>query len=254
MSRLEKEIQARIMQKSYLKTAVPGSTPVISFGDFTKARIATIGINPSSKEFQIGGSNPRLIPGLDSKRLEDYESLQISRASEIGLPEANKIWKGCQSYFERNPYGWFDHFEPILSMFNASYKDGTATHLDLSQTATSKAWSALTAKERIELLDEDLDFFRWQNSQPNINIRLINGQTAINQVKKLRIFDLTEDKPIKIPGPNGKSSCRTFVGVGTQGEKVLAWSTNIPAMRVTNTTKSAAAKAIGIWAQQASRI
>jgi len=116
--------------------------------------------------------------------------------------------------------------------------------LDLSQTATSKAWSALTEKERNELLDEDLDFFRWQNSQPNIDIRLINGQTAINQVKKLNIFDLSEDQPIKIPGPNGKNSCRTFVGLGVHGEKVLAWSTNIPAMRVTNTTKSAAAKAI----------
>ena len=254
MSRADKAILARITQKSYLKTAVPGSTPVISFGDFTKARVATIGINPSSKEFVIGGAKPKLIPSLNDKRLEDYESLQISRPSQIGLEEASKIWKGCQLYFQRNPYGWFDHFEPILSMFNASYFDGTATHLDLSQTATSKAWSALTPKQRIELLDEDLDFFLWQNSQPNIDIRLINGQTAINQVKKLKIFDLTEDRAIKIPGANGKSTCRTFVGVGAHGEKVLAWSTNIPAIRVTNLRKAAAAKAIGIWAQQASRM
>ena len=30
---------------------VYGSTPVVSFGDFTKAKVATIGINPSSLEF-----------------------------------------------------------------------------------------------------------------------------------------------------------------------------------------------------------
>jgi hypothetical protein len=251
MSQLDKAIQARIMQKSYVDTAVPGSTPVISFGDFTKARVATVGINPSSNEFQIGGPNPRLIPGIDNKRLEDYETLQISKASDIGLPEANKIWKSCQSYFHRNPYGWFDHFEPILSVFNASYQNGTAAHLDLSQIATVKAWSALTPKQQLELLDEDLDFFLWQNSQPNIEIRLINGQTAINQINKLKIFNLVEDRTLKIPIARGYTPCRTYVGTGHHGEKVLAWSTNIQALRVTNQLKQGAAKKIASWAQQA---
>ena len=49
---------------------VERSTPVISFGDFTKSHIATLGINPSASEFQSGG---KLLKG-ERKRLADEEN------------------------------------------------------------------------------------------------------------------------------------------------------------------------------------
>ena len=56
-----------------------GSTPVVSFGDFTKAKVATIGINPSSAEF-MGKSASATLNGLlpeGKKRLADAETLGL---------------------------------------------------------------------------------------------------------------------------------------------------------------------------------
>ena len=59
----EKQNLKRIMepypQDSFV---IPGSTPVVSFGDPSKASVVTIGINPSSREF---GNKTRLFkPGM----------------------------------------------------------------------------------------------------------------------------------------------------------------------------------------------
>ena len=46
-------------------SVAPGSTPVVAFGDPTRAEIATLGINPSAREFVEDG---RLLTG-DHRRL-----------------------------------------------------------------------------------------------------------------------------------------------------------------------------------------
>ncbi|NDA83046.1 MAG: hypothetical protein EBY01_08350, partial [Actinobacteria bacterium] len=51
-----------------------GSTPVISFGDFTKSSIATLGINPSPLEFINRRGH---ILNSSEKRLVDLESLEL---------------------------------------------------------------------------------------------------------------------------------------------------------------------------------
>ena len=58
---------------------VYGSTPVVSFGDFTKAKVATIGINPSSAEFMdksASATSNGLLPE-GKKRLADAETLGL---------------------------------------------------------------------------------------------------------------------------------------------------------------------------------
>ena len=243
-----REIFARAMRTSRSSALIPGTTPVISFGDFTRAHVATLGINPSSKEFLTGHAKPRLIPDVEKKRLEDFESLGIKSSSQIGEFEAARIWSGCQNYFLNNPYHWFNHFLPILANFEASYFDGSACHLDLVQSATSPVWGGLTKRQQVALLDEDLDFFRFQSAQPNIRVRLVNGRTAINQIRDLGICDLMEDRPILVQTTSGQVKCSTFVGRGELDELVLAWSANIPSLRGSNALKVAAAKKIGAWA------
>jgi hypothetical protein len=74
-----------------------GSTPVVSFGDTSKARVATLGLNPSRCEF---APNPRL-------------ALSGSGPAEV--------YVACNGYFSRNPYTtWFDRFNAILATFSAS--------------------------------------------------------------------------------------------------------------------------------------
>jgi len=233
------------------KFITKGSTPVISFGDFTRARVLTIGINPSSNEFFTSGKNRGLIPSKKGKRLEDFESLGIRTYEEIDDFAAKRIWQGCQNYFSesRNPYlSWFGHFQPVFSQIGASYIDGSAAHIDLVQWATNPAWSALTARVQRDLLVEDLDFFQWQNSRPNVEVRLMNGSTVLNQAKKLGIFSLREDATLTIKDVNRSYTTRTFIGEGRSGELVLAWSQNIQAMRASNKVKARLAEAIGDWA------
>ena len=55
------------------------STPVISFGNFEKAKIGTLGINPSPKEF----FNRDNLLAPDKKRLIDLESLNLQSYEQI---------------------------------------------------------------------------------------------------------------------------------------------------------------------------
>ena len=50
---------------------IPGTTPVISFGDFTTARVATLGIDPGARGVLSGG---KLIPSA-KKRPVAFEVL-----------------------------------------------------------------------------------------------------------------------------------------------------------------------------------
>ena len=242
----EQVIFERIMRKSEICEIVVGTTPVISFGDFTKAQVATIGINPSTKEFLRGGRSPKLI-AAPGKRLEDFESLSITNHLELTEDKAAKVWRGCQDYFHKNPYHWFNHFAPVLNAVEVSYESGSATHLDLTQWATMPVWRSLELRIKSRLLEEDLDFFIWQNSQPNIKLRLINGRTVLDQVKELELFDLIEQEPIDIETTSGINKCQMFQGTGTNGERVIAWSVNIQSMRGSNALKQLAAEKIGRW-------
>ena len=53
---------------------VEGATPVLSFGDYTKAQITTIGINPSSLEFV--DKRGKILQG-PLKRLTDLDALKL---------------------------------------------------------------------------------------------------------------------------------------------------------------------------------
>jgi hypothetical protein len=135
----------------------------------------------------------------------------------------------------------------VLKAVGASFEAGSATHLDLTQWASKPVWRSLSNEARSRLLSEDLDFFIWQNSQPNIKLRLINGRTVLNQVNELGLFDLAEDKSIEIQTTSGTNKCQMFKGTGRHGEQVLGWSVNIQSMRGSNALKKAAAEKIGRW-------
>src|SRR5688500_4061408 len=100
---------------------VAGSTPVISFGDFTAATIATLGLNPSRNEFLAGDATE-----LDGelRRLETTASLGVDSLATAPDELVARAWFGCQQYFKRRPYEWFNPLEQILKGIGASYYDG----------------------------------------------------------------------------------------------------------------------------------
>ena len=116
---------------------VPGSTPVVAFGDFRKATVATLGINPSWREFL--GADGALLSGT-ARRLATLPLLNAEDTSQLSACQVKKVVGACEIYFspERNPYRrWFDPLDELLRAgFAVSYYDGTACHLDLVHWAT----------------------------------------------------------------------------------------------------------------------
>jgi hypothetical protein len=171
---MDNQLLQRIRRPSSIPGVIPGSTPVVSFGDFTNARIVTLSINPSSKEFLKG---KKLLP-MGEKRLVDREVLGISPQQDISESDAEKVWEGCKNYFneEANPYSWFNDLEVILNHANHSYFNGSASHIDLVQSATFPAWASLSPNTKEELLKEDYQFFKYQTAVSSIGTILINGR------------------------------------------------------------------------------
>ena len=90
------------------------SGPCRFFGNPASALVATIGVNPSSSEF-------------DPARL-------------WGAVQTKKDWKlRLRDYFRHRvpPHEWFESWQVGLAVLGLSYQEGTAVHLDLSYRATT---------------------------------------------------------------------------------------------------------------------
>ena len=149
------------------------STPVVSFGDPSTACVATLGLNPSRIEFEVNGVE--LADG--KRRFETLRSLEIDSLEDALAPTIGRVLARCNGYFSGNPYRrWFDQLEPILNAVGASYYDGTACHLDLSQWATDPTWNGLDGDQRRRLVDDGAPFLAEQLRNEPIQLLLLNGE------------------------------------------------------------------------------
>ena len=162
--------------KSLEKSIVEKSTPVISFGDFRKAKVLTVGINPSYKEFRNDSNKELLKEGF--KRLEDFESLNVNNRSELNSSHGKLIFKACCNYFKENPYEWFNKLTPILNVVNSSYFDNSAAHIDLFPWATKQIWRKLPKSEQIKILNNGKYFFKNQIKKSSCELILLNGRAV----------------------------------------------------------------------------
>ena len=233
---MDKEVLDRIKRVSNAPNVISGSTPVISFGDFTQSSVVTLSINPSSKEFLKGSD---LIP-LGKKRLVDFEILGKSHDEKITDNDADRIWKGCKDYFlpTSNPYQWFDDLESILKMSDISYKSGTASHLDLVQSATFPAWRALPLNVQRQLLKEDYEFFKYQVSYPRISAILINGRQVFEVAKMTPGFNLEIKERIEIKSGERTIPTHIFRGVGPNNKLVFGWTGTLKSLQISADERS----------------
>jgi len=75
---------------------VPGSTPVVAFGDVRQAKVATLGWNPSKLEFL--DRSGRLLDGSE-RRLETATSLKAHGTSVGSAAAVSRVFDGCNCYF-----------------------------------------------------------------------------------------------------------------------------------------------------------
>ena len=125
---------------------VKNSIPVISFGDPSQAKVVTVSINPSDKEF-LNDQKEELVD--NERRFGTLTSLDISNLEEIPITKIEAIYQSCLNYFNKdnNPYKkWFNPLEELLNNLEVSYYNGSACHLDLVQWATSTKWNKISKK------------------------------------------------------------------------------------------------------------
>jgi hypothetical protein len=203
---------------------IEGSTAVVSFGNFREARVATLGINPSLREFLVK-KDAEWLPEPE-RRLATCESLGAKPSEDITLEQAIQIVTESDNYFHKNPYDWFDNLEKFLvGSFNASYRDGSACHLDLSQWATDPTWGSLTKQQQEILLEDGVQHLRLQLAQKNITHVIVNGKQVWDEIKRSGLAEF-EDKG-KTTFSKNKTSCTLRVGYG-EGTTFLGWTANIP--------------------------
>jgi hypothetical protein len=155
--------------------------PVPSFGDLSSARIATLGLNPSNREF-VDESGEELQG--NSRRFQTLASLGLRSWSEIDARHLRMILDSCRRYFLGNPYDrWFKKLDQVVSGAKASFygTSGGACHLDLIPYATVEKWTELTTQQRSSLLAVAADTLGLLLKDSPVRILILNGQSVVEQ-------------------------------------------------------------------------
>lgn len=218
MTKIPNYIERRIRQPipSGL-CVVPGSTPVIAFGNSLTAKIATLGLNPSHREFQ--DKNGSELAG-EERRLATHKSLGVNDLESVPSMTIERVLHDSQCYFNGNRYGWFNQLERILKVCGVSYVEGTACHLDLVQWATKPTWTELPPVIKSCLLNGDLPFLKEQLRNENIKTLLVNGRSAKQGFEGAFGKKLSELPSLQA---NGKT-IRLYEGRVLDRVQVIAWS------------------------------
>ena len=215
----------------------PGSTPVVAFGDPIKARVATLGINPSSREFL--DAKGKLLSGKN-RRLADFESLGIKKHTELTKSHAEKVLQDSNNYFQNDQtiYKWFEPLENyVLGSVGASFRDYSATHLDLVQWSTAPVWGAIKDKSARELLiRDDIRFLGELLRASQYELLFLNGSTVVNTMLKFGFVEI-EQRGFTPLGNTGKKSALWSGTVRGTSTKCLGWNLNLQHYQTTESNR-----------------
>lgn len=217
---------------------MPWASPVLSFGDISMSKIATLGINPSNREF-VNTQNEELKE--HNRRFHTLSSLGLANWSDINENQLQLIFDTYNEYFSRNPYdGWFKRLDYLMSGSSFSYyfPSYEACHLDLVPFATYEKWSNLTLLQQTDLLQFFSNTLGGLITNSSIEIIILNGQTVVNNFKKIsniefeKKFQKDWELPRKIGGGVAGYSYEGYVssigGVDLKRNiKVLGYNHNI---------------------------
>jgi hypothetical protein len=181
--------------------AIPWSCPVPSFGNLSNSVVATLGLNPSNREF-VDDDGDEL--NGEARRLHTLNSLGLSKWSQIKTKHLELIEKSCRDYFHKNPYdGWFKALENIIAGANFSYygEGANACHLDLIPYATASKWTDLSQKQRTALLEFAGDTLGLLLRNSPIRMLILNGRSVATNLERIAgvTFERTEMKGWTLP-------------------------------------------------------
>jgi len=158
--------------------------PIPSFGNLLSAKLATIGLNPSNREFVDNIGNE--LEG-DQRRFHTLRSLGLDAWAEADTDHYDLIIEYCFNYFQRNPYdGWFKALDYIISGSSVSYyfPSNAACHLDLIPFATFSKWTELDSVSKNLLFENTFEFLAILLNASPVETVVLNGQTVINLIQQ----------------------------------------------------------------------
>jgi len=180
---------------------IPWSCPVPAFGNLGRSVVATLGLNPSNREFVddagVELDGPR-------RRLHTLKSLELNRWSDATADHLERIDAACRNYFSRNPYnGWFSSLDAILSGAGCTYygERANACHLDLIPYATECKWAELTSRQRSSLMLFASDALAYLLRDAPVRVLLLNGRTVVENLQNVAgvTFDRAEMRGWALP-------------------------------------------------------
>jgi hypothetical protein len=181
------------------------ASPVPCFGDLQHASVATLGINPSNREF-VDDEGEELTNR--DRRFHTLNSFGLDHWSQARNGEIEQIIESCAEYFFRNPYGvWFNRLNPIVGATGCSYYDRLfpACHIDLLPFATDAKWGSLFASRRRKILQENADLLVQLIQASNLELIILNGQSVVSEFVAVTDVEL-ESEPMldwSLPRSNG---------------------------------------------------
>jgi hypothetical protein len=209
---------------------VRGSTPVVSFGDVRTAAVATLGWNPSKREFLDRAGSEF---ADEDRRLETLASLGVNALNDAPREAIVRVFRGCNTYFQRpSYYWWFNKLDGVLRGLGASYfidpagQRKLACHLDIVQDATSPVWGGLQRSAQERLIAKDLPFLRLQLEQGPIRVVLLNGRGLVDAYGKL----LGSSPLLEIESLR-RGRVKIFRGRGPRKLTAIGWNINLQTTR-----------------------
>jgi hypothetical protein len=197
--------------------------PVPAFGDPAVSQVATLGLNPSNREFV--DEQGRELMGT-ARRFHTLSSLELTRWDEADAQHLELVVRSCCDYFRRNPYDrWFRKLDGLITGMGTSYyAAGTAAqpsvanpacHLDLIPYATRCKWIDLTRQQRMRLLERSSDALGTLLRDGVINVLVLNGQSVVEYFETLigSPLDRIEKREWTLPRQSGTP----VRGVGFRG-------------------------------------
>jgi hypothetical protein len=237
MKKLVRRMLQRLSDSDDLEL-ISWAAPVPSFGDLQRAPVATLGINPSNREF-VDENGVELT--TQKRRFHTLTSLQLEEWSHAGGEEIELIVESCNEYFFRNPYnGWFKRLDAIVAATGHSYYDKMfpACHIDLLPFATDSKWGTLAANRRKNLLRNNADLLKTLIESSHLKLLILNGQSVVSEFELAAGVELTSRKMPGwvLPRSNGENvpgiaytgCCSSFSGEKfSRPIRVLGFNHNI---------------------------
>lgn len=174
-------------------SVITWGAPVPSFGDITRAHLATVGLNPSSREFV--DPHGRELMG-HRRRFHTLRSLNLNSWLDVDARHLESILDTCCKYFHTNPYDrWFRRLDGIISKTPVSLYPPieSACHLDLIPYATKVKWTELSSHDRQLLLMTAGDTLGRLLRDSPVRMLVLNGSSVVQHFERIGEVRLKRD-------------------------------------------------------------